>query len=170
MSWKKVHNYLTIKNILLTLLFVICATVAGFIIVWLQVLDPKDIGTIVTAITVFMQAVFAGVLLIFVYRQTEIIGKQTDISKSMLQLNHYRDVREDYKYHISQLKQAIDSEAVQKHLLGAAISMTFIKAFEKKLDIPVDLDMDDNEFEKVKKETLEDIYKEIVLKEKSPKD
>jgi len=46
--------------------------------------------------------------------------------------------------------------------------MTIIKALEKNLNIPIDIN--EEEVEKIKKESLEEIYKQTGLKKKSSKD
>jgi len=81
MDWKKIRKYLNCA-----LIFIILATL--FIVLMII------IG--VTATAALMQAVFAGILLLFVYRQTKIIKKQAEISEKVHEFNQIMVMQNDH--------------------------------------------------------------------------
>ena len=64
--------------------------------------------------------------------------------------------------------KSINPEVAQKHLFDAVLAMVDIKTYEKKVNIPVGINVE--EFEKIVKESLEEIYKEIGLEKEPSKD
>jgi hypothetical protein len=86
MDWKKIRKVLTLKYVLLALLLIACSIIFAFIIVWVQVVESKDIGIFATAIAVIAQAVFAGLLLRVSLGQKKIMEKQAEISQEQTEI------------------------------------------------------------------------------------
>jgi hypothetical protein len=89
MDWKKIRKYLIPKYIWLALLFISCSIILAFIIVWVQVIESKEIGIIVTVLLAFMQAVFAFFLLLVHIGNKKINAEQTRFNKILPMITEY---------------------------------------------------------------------------------